>query len=236
MERRDRAWEQLVQPHRNEVDVGDVSLHYVDLGDGQPVVLIHGIADSTYSWHKNTRALVEAGFRVIMVDQPGFGYSSIPDAGWVYSVESQGEAILRLLDHLEIERFDLVGHSLGGGVSLYLTWKHPGRVRRLVVISPASQRTSCPFGVTTDVVLALTGTRWLVGQALRSAFFDPEQVSDTMIDEYARLLDRPGRAGGGVLGGRASDPPRSGCPSLSVTTSRCAGRVRVMPPRWWSRW
>lgn len=198
---RDATWHGLVDAHRRDVDVGGVSLHYLDLGAGEPIVLIHGVADSTYSWHRNAKALVEAGFRVISVDQPGFGYSAIPPKGWTYSVENQAEAILHLVDRIGVERFHLVGHSLGGGEALYLAWRHPDRIRRAVVLAPACERTSCPFGLGSDLVAWIFGTRWLTAKGLRSAFDVPEKVGDVEIDEYARLLDRPGRMGRGVLGG-----------------------------------
>lgn len=180
-------------------------MHYVDLGAGDPIVMIHGIGDSTYSWHENAKALVDAGFRVILVDQPGFGRSAIPPTGWAYSVENQAGAVLQVVNSLGIDRFQLVGHSLGGGEALYLAWTQGDRIPRVAVLSPVSERTSCPFGVTTDLVAAVVGTRWFAERALRSAYFRPERVSDEMIDEYARLLDRPGRMGAGVLGGVCRD-------------------------------
>ena len=200
MLRRDEPWRQLVDPNRHDLDVGGLSMHYIDLGNGEPVVLVHGIADSSYSWHENVQALLDAGLRVILIDQPGFGGSGIPGDG-NFAVERQGAAILHLLDQIGVETFGLVGHSLGGGVSLYLAWQLPERVRRLAVISPVSQHEKCPFGRSTDFAMSLVGTRGLVATALRTAYYEPDQVSDTAIDEYGRLLARPGRGGAGVLGG-----------------------------------
>lgn len=201
----DASWSRRVDSHRHEIDIDGVRMHFMDLGAGEPVVMIHGIGDSTYSWRENAPALVGAGFRVVLVDQPGFGRSAIPRDGWSYAVERQAEAVLRVADRLDIDRFRLVGHSLGGGESLYLAWKHPDRVDRVAVLSPPSQRTSCPFGLGTDLIAWAFGTRWFTARALRSAYHRPDRVSDVMIDEYARLLDRPGRMGRGVLGGVCRD-------------------------------
>jgi 4,5:9,10-diseco-3-hydroxy-5,9,17-trioxoandrosta-1(10),2-diene-4-oate hydrolase len=205
MPRQDLSWRKLVDGRSHDVAVKGLRMHYIELGAGQPVVMIHGIADSTYSWHENAQALADAGLRIILVDQPGFGKTDIPASGWTYSVENQGEAILGMADQLGLERFSLVGHSLGGGISLYMAWKHPERIDRVAVIDPASQRTSCPFGFASDLVKDCVGTRWFVKRGLRSAFFDANKVTDAMIDEYARLIDRPGRAGRGVLGGVCGD-------------------------------
>lgn len=198
----DEAWNALVDPHRRDVVLDDgLTMHGIDLGAGEPVVLIHGIGDSTYSWRDNAQVLAEAGFRVILIDQPGFGRSAIPPRGWAYSVENQAEAILRTIDRLGVETFNIAAHSLGGGVALYLAMTHPDRVNRLAVISPVSQRSPCPFGVMTDILVWIVGIRRFTALALRSAYFHPEKVRDVQIDEYARLLGRPGRLGSGVLGG-----------------------------------
>ncbi len=197
----DEAWSAWVDPHRRDVLVDGLQMHAIDLGAGEPVVLIHGIGDSTYSWRPNAQALVAAGHRVLLIDQPGFGRSAIPPRGWSYSVEHQAEAILKAVDQLEVGAFNIVAHSLGGGEALYLAMTHPDRVLRLAVISPVSERTPCPFGVLTDLLVGLVGVRRFTALALRSAYFRPEKVSDVQIDEYARLLGRPGRLGMGVMGG-----------------------------------
>lgn len=198
---RDDAWHALVDPYRHDIMVDGLKIHCIDLGSGEPVVLIHGIGDSTYSWRDNAQRLVEAGFRVILIDQPGFGHSAIPPRGWSYSVENQAEAILKTVDRLGVDTFNIVAHSLGGGEALYLAMTHADRVARLAVISPVSQRTPCPFGVLTDLLVWIVGVRRFTALALRSAYFRPEKVSDIQIDEYARPLGRPGRLGMGVLGG-----------------------------------
>ena len=203
--KRDQPWAELVDSHRHNVDVDGLNMHYADLGKGEPVVMVHGIGDSTYSWHKNAQAVVDAGFRVILIDQPGFGRSAIPAVSWEYSIANQAEGVLRVVDGLGIKRFRLVGHSLGGGVSLYLAWKHPERLESVVVMSPPSQRPSCPFGLATDIIAGITGTRWFTARALHSAYFRSEKVTDVEIDEYTALLDRPGRLGRGVLGGVCRD-------------------------------
>lgn len=197
----DAAWRDLTEPHRRDLMVDGLKMHCIDLGAGPPVVLVHGIGDSTYSWRWTAEAMVAAGFRVVLIDQPGFGRSAIPSPGWAYTVENQAAAILKTIDVLGLERFDLVAHSLGGGEALYLAMTHPERIRRLAVISPVSQRTPCPFGRLTDLLIGVVGVRRFTALALRSAYWRSDRVTDVQIDEYARLLDRPGRLGSGVLGG-----------------------------------
>ena len=53
--------------------------HYIDIGQGEPVVMVNGFMLSTYNWRNNAQALLDAGFRVIMVNLPGYGQTDIPD-------------------------------------------------------------------------------------------------------------------------------------------------------------
>lgn len=90
-----------------------VNLHYEDVGNGPPVVLVHGWPLSGRSWEMQVPALVEAGHRVITYDRRGFGWSSQPWNGYDYDTFATDlEALLR---HLEIRQAALVGFSMGGG-------------------------------------------------------------------------------------------------------------------------
>ena len=197
----DRSWNQLVGPHRHDISmrVGQdrpTRLHYIDLGRGEPVVLLHGYADSSYSFHRQARPLLAAGFRLILVDLPGLGRSAAPPQPYIYSVENQAGAVLRLLDRLKVRRFHLVGHSMGGAVTLYLSWKHPARVRSAAVLAPASFK---PTGLVRLMKIMRVETlarplfgRWMFKVALLDMFQDHRRVTEAMVDEYAHAAQRPG--------------------------------------------
>ena len=92
---------------------GDIALYYEDHGSGNPVVLIHGYPLSAASWEKQVPALLAAGCRVIAYDRRGFGNSSKPTTGYHY--DTFAEDLQRLVAHLNLRDFALVGFSMGGG-------------------------------------------------------------------------------------------------------------------------
>ena len=92
---------------------GDIQLYYEDHGSGAPVVLIHGYPLSGASWEKQLPPLLAAGHRVITYDRRGFGRSSQPASG--YNYDTFAEDLYKLLSHLNLRDFALVGFSMGGG-------------------------------------------------------------------------------------------------------------------------
>ena len=98
---------------------GNIDLYYEDHGSGKPVVLIHGYPLSGASWEKQVPGLLEAGHRVITYDRRGFGKSSQPTTG--YNYDTFAEDLYKVVTHLELRDFALVGFSMGGGeVARYL--------------------------------------------------------------------------------------------------------------------
>ena len=120
------------------VDVGKensttLHLYYEDHGSGQPVVLIHGYPLSSASWEKQVPALLDAGHRVIAYDRRGFGKSSQPTAG--YNYDTFAEDLHKLIAHLKLRDFALVGFSMGGGeVARYIGRYGSKSVSKAVII------------------------------------------------------------------------------------------------------
>jgi non-heme chloroperoxidase len=90
-----------------------IELYYEDHGSGDPVVLIHGYPLSGASWEKQVPALLAAGLRVITYDRRGFGNSSKPTTG--YNYDTFAADLKKLVTHLKLKNFSLVGFSMGGG-------------------------------------------------------------------------------------------------------------------------
>ncbi len=112
-------------------------LNYVVDGDGPPVILIHGIAASSSDWWRLMPLLVSAGYKAIAVDLLGHGDSPKPKNPKQYSSESVYGVLEDWIDQLDIDSpFYLVGHSLGGYMSLTYALNHPERVRAMVLINP----------------------------------------------------------------------------------------------------
>lgn len=110
-----------------------VDIYYEDLGQGQPVVLIHGWPSSHEMWEYQIGDLVNAGFRVIAYDRRGFGKSSKPFEAYDYDTLTAD--LKALLDHLDLDDVTLVGFSMGGGeVVRYFSRYGGARVIRAVLI------------------------------------------------------------------------------------------------------
>jgi non-heme chloroperoxidase len=111
----------------------DIELYYEDHGSGQPVVLIHGYPLNSASWEKQLPTLLSAGKRVITYDRRGFGKSSQPTTG--YNYDTFAEDLHRLINHLGLRDFTLVGFSMGGGeVARYIGKYGSKGVSKAVII------------------------------------------------------------------------------------------------------
>ena len=111
----------------------DIDLYYEDHGSGEPVVLIHGYPLNGASWEKQIPALLASGHRVITYDRRGFGKSSQPTTG--YNYDSFAEDLHKLLTHLKLKNFALVGFSMGGGeVARYIGKYGSKGVSKAVII------------------------------------------------------------------------------------------------------
>jgi pimeloyl-ACP methyl ester carboxylesterase len=106
---------------------------WVDEGK-RPVVLVHGLSDTSQTWSKLAPALA-CDRRVYALDLPGHGRSARPDAS--YDASWYTDIVSEWIRSLGLEEFDLVGHSFGGGLSMKVMTELPGRVRRLALIAPA---------------------------------------------------------------------------------------------------
>jgi non-heme chloroperoxidase len=111
---------------------GDVELYYEDHGSGKPVVLIHGYPLSGASWEKQVPVLLNAGYRVITYDRRGFGKSSHPTEG--YNYDTFAEDLHKLITHLKLQDFTLVGFSMGGGEVARYFGKHGSKGAAKAVI------------------------------------------------------------------------------------------------------
>jgi len=107
-----------------------------DAVDGEPLVLLHGLGASSTTWLAAGRLLAAAGHRVLVPDLLGFGSSL--RLGTRFRLADQADAVVRLLDHHEIDRAHLVGHSWGCAVAGAVAQRAPGRISRLTLVEPAA--------------------------------------------------------------------------------------------------
>jgi pimeloyl-ACP methyl ester carboxylesterase len=117
-------------------DSNGVQIHYADKGRGVPVVLLHGLSGSyTRHWEAPgvMGALETAGYRVIAMDCRGHGQSGKPRDSSQYGLEMVRD-VIRLLDHLDIDRAHVVGYSMGGVIASQLLVKNPDRVLTVTLL------------------------------------------------------------------------------------------------------
>ncbi|HVC03018.1 MAG TPA: alpha/beta hydrolase [Steroidobacteraceae bacterium] len=119
-----------------------IKLAFLQMGDprGQPVVLIHGFTDSALDWVPMLPYLPKR-YRLILVDLRGHGQSSKPDC--CYDLDDFAYDIKLLLDHLHVQKADIVGHSLGSLIAQRFAENWPRRTNRVVLISSTGGRNTC---------------------------------------------------------------------------------------------
>jgi len=115
-----------------------IRTNYHDLGQGSPVVLIHGSGPGVSGWANWRLALPKLAERrrALALDMAGFGYSD-PSLDGSYSLNLWVQQTVGFLDALDLKQVDLVGNSFGGAIALALAIRHPERVRRMVLMGAA---------------------------------------------------------------------------------------------------
>lgn len=177
------------------VEIDGVRLRYEDTGGGPPVVLVHGFASHLDVWEPVVPALARQ-HRVIRLDLKGFGWSERPEGD--YSPQAQAELVLGLMDHLGIERADLVGHSWGSSVVFALALREPERVKRIALYDawvfeeqlPPSFLWARRNGLGEAIFATLYKQR--PEDKLALAFYDPANLSQEHVEAVEDKLQRPG--------------------------------------------
>ena len=113
----------------------DGKMAYVDEGQGEVILLVHGVPTSSWLYRKIIPILAENGYRVIAPDMIGFGQSDKPDAYELYSAENTGRRLLELMDYLNIESWSQVFHDGGGLWTWYMLKLDASRVRQLFMLN-----------------------------------------------------------------------------------------------------
>ncbi|CAN5366679.1 alpha/beta hydrolase [soil metagenome] len=168
-----------------------IRTNYHDLGQGHPVLLIHGSGPGVSAWANWRLVMPELArqARVIAPDMAGFGFTERPQ-GQRYDMDSWVAQAVGLLDALGIARADLVGNSFGGALALALAIAHPQRVRRLVLMGSVG----VPFAITPglDAVWGYTPSIANMRSLLDIFAFDRTLVNDELAALRYEASIRPG--------------------------------------------
>jgi pyruvate dehydrogenase E2 component (dihydrolipoamide acetyltransferase) len=170
-------------PTAQKIEVAGRLLRYFDLGEGgTPLVLVHGFGGDLNNWLFNQPSLA-AGRRVIALDLPGHGES----AKTLHSgdLDELSHSVLALLDHLDIARVHLAGHSMGGAVALSLARLAPQRVASLILIASAGLGREINGDYLQGFIEA--GNRNALKPQLIKLFSDPALVNRQMLEDMLKF-------------------------------------------------
>ena len=183
------------------ININGIRIHYVEAGQGSPVVLLHGLGASVVTWRENIGPLAER-HRVYAVDLPGHGDSEKPDE-LSYSLSSMTNFTKSLVEALGHKQAAFAGSSIGGGLALMTALHHPEVVSKLILSSSAAlgrevalflRLASLPF----VGELMTSGARDATRTWLRKSFYDKSRASGDMLDELRRTNNLPGAREAGL--------------------------------------
>ena len=197
----------LVANHDSEVQfrtvktpAGPVRLAVIERGQGRPILLLHGFATSSYTWHAIIPELSK-NHRVIAIDLRGFGASDKPIDDH-YSIQDQTEAVQAFIEQENLRDLTVIGHSFGGGIALVMALnaeqQRKPRIRNIVLIDSLAYRQPMPIffrllqiPMVGDLSMTLVPPEIQAGQGLRLAYYDPDKISGQDVAEYANTLYSP---------------------------------------------
>lgn len=176
-------------------------LHYHETGpeDAPTVVMLHGGGPGASAWSNFSRniGVFAQEFRVVAVDQPGFGRSAKPTEHGQYFTHS-ASALNELFDALAIDRAHLIGNSLGGGTAVRFALNHPDRAGRLVLMGPGGLSLNVFSPDPTEGVkrLGMFGappgpSREKLADFLRTMVYDQSLITDELIDQRYAAASTP---------------------------------------------
>lgn len=209
----------LIRRYANQnsqfIDIGGARAHVRDEGnkDGMPIVLVHGSMGSLHMWEGWVARLKDRA-RLISVDLPGHGLTG----AWPreeYTIEAYADFLEVLADTLNLDRFALVGHSMGGAVAWTFASTRPDRVSHLILVDSAGiprdgGAAPLPIRLARLPVIGDLGIwfkpEFLVKRSLTEVYADPAMVTPERVTRYAELQRFPGNRHATLLRARTQEP------------------------------
>jgi pimeloyl-ACP methyl ester carboxylesterase len=183
------------------IDVDGLKVYYKETGpQGAPaLLLLHGFGSSLQAWDDWSLKL-EQKYRVIRLDLPGFGLTGASPAN-DYSEEKDLAILTHFADKLGLEKFSVMGHSMGGKMAWSLAASQPERVQALVLMAPDGFPETKDIGTKPYEVPAIMGLikfvlpKYLVRKSIEPAFSDADALNDALVNRYFDMLRAPGVRG-----------------------------------------
>ncbi|MBF6287791.1 alpha/beta fold hydrolase [Nocardia cyriacigeorgica] len=170
---------------RREVRTDAGVLRYHEVGDGPPLLLLHGSGPGVTGWRnfRGNLGVFAEDFRCLILEFPGFGVSD--DFGG-HPMVTALEAVGRFVDALGLDRVDIIGNSMGGGVALNYAIAQPNKVGKLVTIGGIGKNIFSPGpgeGIKLLQEFTENPTRPRLIEWLHSMVYDPALVTEELIEE-----------------------------------------------------
>lgn len=171
--------------------LGENRIRYFEEGEGETVILIHGLGQAMYTFRKNVHVLAEY-CHVVTIDLIGHGLSDKPECD--YSIPDFSKLIVDFMDAMAIENATLLGFSTGAIIALDVAISHPEYVKRLILLSPGGLTRQYPsllkhstVPILSDILFTFFNASF-VKKVLRAAYFDPTFVTPDMVRHYYKVL------------------------------------------------
>lgn len=173
--------------HAFTIEHDGIRMHVLAMGQGEPVLLVHGFGASSDGWYFNTKPLAQR-FRVYAMDLPGFGRSSkVSRPGFLPFLT---EWLVRLLDLNGHASAHVVGSSMGGAIALQFALSYPERLQRLTLVDPAGLGAEVNGACLHAIVEARTPED--VHAAYAPCFHNPAYPLPDMVQRIDRIRQEPG--------------------------------------------
>lgn len=184
-------------------DYHRIKINYYEAGQGPPILLLHGFGACAYTWRHLIPPLA-AEHRVFTLDLKGFGFSDKPADGH-YAVSDQAEMVADFSRRQDLHDLVIMGHSMGGGVTLmtYLKLREtdPRRIKKLVLIDSAGYPQKMPWFIRMAKIPGLNAAlskllpaRFATALVLKKCYYNKDAVTEEQIDTYAYFGSLPGAA------------------------------------------
>ena len=198
----DVSVEDLKKAYANEhskfIEINGMQVHYRDEGKGFPIVLVHGTASSLHTWNDWTIALTK-DHRVIRMDLPAFGLTG-PNKDADYSIEAYTQFLQQFLSKIKLDKFYLVGNSLGGNIAWNYAAEYPEQVEKLILLDASGLPTNKPqpaifkmakTPVLNSLFLYVT-PKFFIKKNMEQVYADKTKITNALSTRYHKMALRVG--------------------------------------------